>query len=402
VDTRTALQFAESELLQALPEPYFSQLVAGVRAAHATTPGGVADLARGNPEVPPPPHVIAALIEASQRLDVHGYPPFAGMPALREACVRHQAEVFGVELDPATEVVVVPGTKTAIALCAMALANSGDAILMPDPGYADYPSGIGVARARKVSLPLDASAEFAPDWGAVPAADLGAATMAFLNYPANPCGTVAGDDVFPTAIEMAHRHSIAIVHDLAYGELRFDRRAPQSFLATPGAKDVGVELVSMSKTWCMAGWRVGFVCGNAELVARVQTLLDHLTVGVFMPLQLAAVAALDGPQDSVEQLRVTYGDRQKRVAEALGIPMSPASYYTWLKLPNRLTCGDLLTTYRVALAPGEGFGPRGEGWARLSVAVDDATLDKGLQRLAAAFGDYSVATASSTGASAST
>lgn len=373
---------AHPNLLRRLPEPYFSQLVAGVHSANARIPGGVVDLARGNPEVPPPPHVIESLVAAARRPDVHGYPPFAGLPELREAFALHQQEVFGVDLDPEREVVVVPGTKTAIALCAMALAGPRDAILMPDPGYADYPSGIAIAGARRASLPLDAACGFAPDWDAVADVDLTEARMAFLNYPANPCGNVAGPGVFAEAVTVAQRYGIRIVHDLAYGELAFDGSPARSFLAEPGAKEAGVELVSMSKTWCMAGWRVGFVCGSAAIVERVQTLLDHLTVGVYMPLQHASIAALTGPQDSVERLRLTYAQRHRRTAAALGTVPSAASYYAWLRLPDGVTCERLLHEHRVALAPGEGFGARGRGWARLSVAVDDAQLDEGLARLA--------------------
>lgn len=363
-----------------LPAPYFSQLVSNVRQVAAIRPGGVADLARGNPEVPPPAHVLAAAENAMQR-DIHGYPPFAGLPELREAFCDHQREVFGVELDPDHEVVVVPGTKTAIGLVCMALAGPGDAVLVPDPGYPDYFSGVALAGADVVPLVLDAAAGFAPDYESVAATDLARARMQFLNYPSNPCGAVAGAEIFEHAIDLAQRTNTPIVHDLAYGELTFNGARQCSFLSVDGARDVGVELVSMSKTWCLAGWRIGFVCGNAEIVGRVRALLDHLTVGVPTVLQIGAIAALAGPQDSVAQLRSTYGRRMDQLAKALGIPPSEGSYYLWWKLPEGISSHQLLHEHGVAVAPGEGFGARGQGWGRISVAVSDDQLELGIQRL---------------------
>lgn len=365
-----------------LPTPYFSQLVSSVREVAAIRPGGVIDLARGNPEVPPPAHVLAAAESAMQR-DIHGYPPFAGLPELREAFCAHQHEAFGIELDPDHEVVVVPGTKTAIGLVCMALAGPGDAVLVPDPGYPDYFSGVALAGADVVPLVLDAAAGFAPDYASVASSDLTRARMQFLNYPSNPCGALADAEVFERAIEVAQQTNTPIVHDLAYGELTFNGVRQRSFLSVDGARDVGVELVSMSKTWCLAGWRIGFVCGNAEIVGRVRTLLDHLTVGVPTVLQIGAIAALAGPQDSVAELRSTYGRRMSRLADALDVPASDGSYYLWWKLPDGITADRLLRDNGVAVAPGEGFGARGRGWGRISVAVSDDQLEHGITRLKA-------------------
>ena len=375
----------ESALLHGLPEPYFSTLVRTVREAHRTTPGGVIDLARGNPELPPPAHVVEALRAAALEPGAHGYPPFAGMPELTEAFAHRFAEVYGVRLDPATEVIVVPGTKTAIALICMALAGRGDTVLVPDPGYPDYYSGVGVAGAQAAPLPLDAAAAFAPDWAAIAPDDLARVRMAFLNYPSNPCGTRATPALFDEAVAWAQRTGVPIVHDLAYGELVFDGQPPLSFLASEGAREVGVELVTMSKTYCMAGCRVGFVCGNPALIERIRTLLDHLTVGVHMPIQHAAIAALRGPQGSVAALRDGYGRRATLIAQALECDRAQGSYYTWLRLPEGLTFERLLHDYRVAVAPGAGFGARGEGWARVSAAVSDEQLEEGLHRLGMAF-----------------
>jgi aminotransferase len=191
--------------------------------------------------------------------------------------------------------------------------------------------------------------------------------------------------VFEAAVAYAGRTGTAVVHDAAYVDLVFDGRAPASFLARPGAKEVGVELWSMSKTYGMAGWRIGFVLGNAEIVERVNLLSDHARVGIFAPLQEAAIAALTGPQDSVEARRAAYERRRDQVAAALPEPpVCEGTFYVWLRLPEGLTAERLLLEHRVAVAPGEGFGPSGRGWTRLSLAVTDETLERGLERLAPA------------------
>jgi aminotransferase len=213
------------------------------------------------------------------------------------------------------------------------------------------------------------------------------AAVCYLNYPSNPTARVAPGGLFDEAVAWGERHGGLVFHDFAYGDLVFDGRAPSSFLATPGAREVGVELFSMSKTYGMAGWRLGFVVGNAEIVARINELQDHLFAGIFEPLQRAAIAALTGPQDSVEARRATYERRRDRALVALsGLETySEGSFYVWLRLPDGVRADGLLIEHRVALAPGEGFGARGAGWARLSLAVADDVLDLGLERLEAAF-----------------
>jgi len=331
--------------------------------------------------VGPPAHVVERLAEAARDRRAHGYAPFRGLPELKEAVAARYRGVYGVDLDPEREVAVVPGTKTALVELALVLAEPGGAVLLPDPGYADYPSAVALAGARLVPLPLDPAAGWAPDFEAAPTRDVAAA---YLNYPSNPCAACAPPGTFAAAVRYGLRTGAAIVHDLAYGDLVFDGRAPASFLAEPGAKDVGVELFSMSKSYGMAGWRLGFVVGSAELVARVELLQDHVRAGIFRPVQEAAVAALTGPQESVEERRAAYERRRDRVVEALGQGRSEGTFFCWVELPRGLDAATLLTAHRVAVAPGEGFGATGEGWVRLSLAVDDGTLEAGLERLAAA------------------
>jgi aminotransferase len=367
--------------LERLPQQYFGVLLASV-ARHATLEGEpLIDLGRGNPETGPPPHVVEALCRAAERPDVHGYSSFRGLPTLREALAERYRSHYGVELDPTTEVAVVPGTKTAIVELSLVLADEGQTVVLPDPYYPDYPSAPALAGARTGLLPLTPSRGWAPDFSRAPAGDVAAV---YLNYPNNPCAVAVPDGAFEDAIEYAHRTGAAVVHDFAYGDLVFDGREPRSFLATPGAKDVGVEIFSMSKSYGMAGWRVGFVVGNAEIVERINLLNDHCRVGIFRPIQEACIAALTGPQDSVAERRDTYQRRRDRVAEVLGPITCEGTFYVWLKLPNGLTAETLLTEHRLAVAPGEGFGPSGAGWVRLSLAVSDETLELGLERLARA------------------
>lgn len=367
--------------LERLPDQYFAALLRRVALAAADGGEPVVDLGRGNPELGPPPHVVERLAQAADDPRAHGYPPFAGLAELREAIVRRYAGVYGVELDPEREVAVVPGTKTSLVELALVLAERGDTVLLPDPGYPDYRSGVALAGARLVPLPLDPAAGWAPRFESAPRNGVAAA---YLNYPSNPCAVRAPEGAFAAAVRYAERTGAAIVHDFAYGDLVFDARAPASFLAEPGAKDAGVEMFSLSKTYGMAGWRLGFVLGNAEVVARVELLQDHARAGIFRPVQEAGAAALTGPQASVEARRAAYERRRDRVFAVLGRGRSEGTFFCWLELPDGLTAERLLTEHRVAVAPGEGFGARGAGWARLSLAVSDETLERGLERLSRA------------------
>jgi len=365
--------------LERLPEQYFTWLLTRVAAARAEPGEPLLDLGRGNPEVGPPPHVVEALAEAARDPHAHGYAPFRGLSRLREAIAARYASEYGVELDPEREVAVIPGTKTAIVELCLALAERGSTVVLPDPGYPDYPSGVAMAAAKLGTLPLD---DGRPVWADAPREDVAAV---YLNYPSNPCAVCAPEGVFAEAVAYAGDTGAAVVHDFAYGDLVFDARPRESFLATPGARDVGVEMFSMSKTYGMAGWRLGFVVGNAEIVTRMDMLSNHGRAGIFAPLQEAAIAALSGPQDSVDERRDRYQARRDRVLEALPLEaVSEGTFYVWLTLPPDLTVATLLTEARVALAPGEGFGSLGAGKARLSLAIDDETLNEGLERLAAA------------------
>jgi L-glutamine---4-(methylsulfanyl)-2-oxobutanoate aminotransferase len=369
--------------LDRLPPQYFTALLARVAAAAHGAGEPLVDLGRGNPEVGPPPHVVERLAQVSREQRAHGYPPFRGLPELRVAIASRYSDVYGVELDPETEVAVVPGTKTALVELAMVLAERGSRVLLPDPGYPDYPSGVALAAARLEPLRLDPDDGWAPRWEEAPRDDVAAV---YLNYPSNPCAVAAPPGVFADAVRFAAETGAAIVHDFAYGDLVFDGRRPQSFLATEHARDYGVEMFSMSKTYGMAGWRLGFVLGNAEIVERVDLLQDHARAGIFVAVQEAGIAALTGPQESVAKRRDTYERRRDRLLAGLAEtrvrePVCEGTFYVWIQLPEDIALEQLLEEHRVAVAPGDGFGASGEGWARLSVAVTDEQLEQGLERL---------------------
>jgi L-glutamine---4-(methylsulfanyl)-2-oxobutanoate aminotransferase len=375
------------ERLDRLPEQYFTVLLARVAEAARRDGAALVDLGRGNPEVGPPPHVIERLAESAREQRAHGYPPFRGIPELREAIADRYRSLYGVELDPETEVAVLPGTKTALVELAVVLAERGSRVLLPDPGYPDYPSGVALAGATVEPLRLDPDRGWAPRWDEAPREDVAAV---YLNYPSNPCAVAAPAGVFESAVAFAAETGGAVVHDFAYGDLVFDGRSAESFLATANAKNVGVEMFSMSKTYGMAGWRLGFVVGNAEIVERMELLQDHARAGIFVPIQEAGIAALRGPQESVTERRGAYQRRRDRVLEALAgtdvpAPVCEGTFYVWIMLPEGLTLERLLEEYRVAVAPGDGFGATGSGWARLSLAVTDEQLEQGLERLVRAF-----------------
>jgi aminotransferase len=376
-------------VFDALPEQYFAGILAAAAEARARPGPPLIDLGRGNPDLPPPAHAIEALraAAADTSVAVHGYPPFSGLADLRAAIAEHYAREHGIALDPDREVAVVPGTKTAIMLATQAAAGPGDGVLLPDPGYPDYRSGVALAGAREVALPLDPAAGHQPDLDAVPAAARERARLLVLNYPSNPCAVCAAPGTFGAAVDYARAHGMWLLNDLAYGFLAFDGRRARSVLEVDGARECALELWSPSKIYGMAGWRVGFCVGNAELVERVKELCDHLFAGVFFAVQAATEAALRGSQEHVAERRAVYQARRDRLVSTLraagaDLAAPEGTFYGWLRLPEGLAAEQVLDEARVAIAPGAGFGAAGAGYARLSFAVADADLDEGARRLA--------------------
>jgi aminotransferase len=383
---------SEPPLFARLPEQYFTRILAAAVAARDAPGPRLIDLGRGNPDLPPPGHAIEALRAAAletQTVAVHGYPPFQGRPDLRAAIAERYLADHGVALDPDREVAVVPGTKTGIMLATLAAAGEGDGVLLPDPGYPDYRSAVALAAAREVPLPLNASMKHQPDYDAVPAAERERARLLVLNYPSNPCAVCAAPGTFDAAVAFAREHGCWLLNDLAYGFLAFDSRRGASVLESDGARDVAIELWSPSKIYGMAGWRVGFAVGAAELVGRIKSLLDHTAAGVWTGLQRGLVAALRGDQEHVATRREVYRLRRDALVgtvRAAGgeIDAPEGTFYAWWRPPPGLTADRLLAEHRLAVAPGEGFGARGAGWVRLSLALPDDDVREGAQRLALA------------------
>jgi aminotransferase len=374
-------------LFARLPEQFFAKIVGASLAAAAEPGERFIDLGRGNPDLPPPPHAIEALREAALETAtpaVHGYPPFSGLPALREAIAARYAADHGVTLDPDTEVAVIPGTKTGIMLAVLAAAGPGETVLLPDPGYPDYPSGVALAGARQGVLPLDPGDDWQPAWDLVEAGDV---ALTVLNYPSNPCAVCERPGTFEAAVAFAAERGSWLLHDLAYGFLAFDGHRARSVLEVEGAREVAVELWSPSKIYGMAGWRVGFAVGNAELVRRINEQLVHVAVGVWSGLQRGLQAALESDQSDVHERAAIYLARRDRLigtlrAAGADIAAPEGTFYAWWRLPDGLTPERLMREARVGVAPGEGFGARGAGYARLSLALPDADVDEAAARLA--------------------
>ena len=370
------------DLFAALPEQYFTRIMRAAAAASALPGPRVINLGRGNPDLPPPPQALDALnAELAASGGMHGYPPFQGRPKLREAIAAHYLRDHGVELDPDREVAVVPGTKTAIMLAVLACADAGQGVALPDPGYPDYLSAVALAAARTVALPLDPAAGWQPDLDAL--GDERPALMV-LNYPSNPCAACEAPGTFEAAVAWAHERGAWLLNDLAYAFLAFDGRRARSVLEIDGAREVAVELWSPSKVYGMAGWRVGFAVGSAELVGRIRLLVDHVAAGVPVALQHGLEAALSGDQGHVRERFEVYRRRRDVLVQGLGVEPPEGTFYAWWRLPEGLTAERLLAEQRVAVAPGEGFGARGAGYARLSLALDDDDLAEAVGRLAAA------------------
>lgn len=348
------------------------------------------DLGIGDPDLPTPPHVIDALARAAREPRNHRYPDYEGLLSFRTAAAAWYRQRFGVVLDPATEVLTLIGSKEGTAHIPLAFVNPGDVVLVPDPGYPVYAAGTWFAGGEPYFLPLRAEREFLPDLDAIPAEVLRRAKMLFLNYPNNPTAACATREFFERVVRFAQRHGIVVCHDAMYSELRFDGYEPPSFLQVPGAKEVGVEFHSCSKSYSMTGWRIGFVVGNRQVLAGLGRIKTNVDSGVFQAVQEAAIAALGGPQDCVAHARAVYQERRDLVVAGLrklGLPVAPprATFFVWAPVPNgsdsRKWASRLLQDVGVVVTPGVGFGPSGEGYYRIALTVDKARIAEALERL---------------------
>lgn len=382
-------QFVPARRLAKLPSQLFARLVATTAALQA---GGhdVINLGQGNPDLPTPGHVVEALQRAAADPITHKYPPFSGIKTLKEAAAGWYEREYNVALDPEKELCILIGAKLGLQEISLCLLDEGDICLMPDPGYPDYWSGAALAGATSFPLPLTAANRFLPDLSAVPKEVAQAAKLMFLNFPTNPTGAVASREFFRDVVAFAGENHIAVAHDLAYGDLVFDGRERISFLQTPGAREVGVEFCTLSKSYNMAGWRIGFAAGNSEMIAAMNLLQDHLNCSQWGAIQRAAAAALTGPQDCVRELCAEYQRRRDTwvaAAREIGWEIAPqaGSFFVWCPVPQKFTSESfadlLLRECHVVVAPGVGFGPQGEGYVRVSLTTTPDRLQQAAQRI---------------------
>jgi LL-diaminopimelate aminotransferase len=350
----------------------------------------VISLGIGDPDLATPPAVVEALAAAARDPATHRYPTNHGSDEFRETAATFYRERFGVVLDPETDVVPALGGKEAVGHVALVLLDPGGTALSPDPGYPPYTSGPLFAGAEVHYLPLEETNGFLPDLGAVPDDVAARANVLFLNYPNNPTGAIVEPGYFGRAVEFARRHDLVVVHDNAYSEICFDDYRAPSFLETPGAKDVGIEIFSPSKGWNMTGWRSGFVAGNAEVVERYRQLKTNLDSGMFEAVQRATIAALTEARDFPREMSEVYSRRRDLVVEALaaiGLEVEPprATPYFWVRVPAGYTsesfAGLVLEQAAVVVSPGPAYGPSGEGFVRLSLTVPDDRLAEAMRRM---------------------
>ncbi|AXI10358.1 LL-diaminopimelate aminotransferase [Oceanobacillus zhaokaii] len=378
-----------SKRLNNLPTQFFASLVEKVSVAVADG-RDVINLGQGNPDQPTPAHIVKALQQAVETPATHKYSPFRGTVQLKQAAADFYKRTYNVDLDPNTEVAILGGTKIGLVELPLALMNEGDLMLLPDPGYPDYLSGVALANVKYETIPLLYENNYLPDYDALTETQRQQAKLLYINYPNNPTGATASISFFEETVKLAKEADIGIVHDFAYGAIGFENEKPVSFLQAAGAKDVGIELYTLSKTYNMAGWRVGFAVGNAKMIEAINLIQDHLFVSLFPAVQEAAVMALSESQECVTELVKLYEGRRntlltecRRIGWEIDAPKG--SFFAWLPVPKGYTSeafADLLLEKAdVAVAAGNGFGEYGEGYVRIGLLVDGERLKEAINRI---------------------
>lgn len=378
-----------SKKLQQLPPQFFAALVQKVNSA-LEEGRDVINLGQGNPDQPTPPHIIQALQEAADNPQNHKYSPFRGITELRQAAADFYKREYNVDINPDTEVAILGGTKIGLVELPLAVLNPGDTMLLPDPGYPDYLSGVVLGDVNFEVMPLFAENDFLPDYHALPNDVKEKAKLLYLNYPNNPTGGTATLAFFEETVRFAKEHNIIVSHDFAYGAIGFDGNKPISFLQAEGAKDVGIEMYTLSKTFNMAGWRIGFAVGNADIIAAINLIQDHLFCSQFPAIQQAAAVALTASQECADELRATY-ERRRNVlieeAQRIGwqVTAPKGSFFAWLPVPVGYTSEQfadlLLEKADIAVAAGNGFGQYGEGYIRVGLLVSEERLREAIHRI---------------------
>jgi alanine-synthesizing transaminase len=366
--------------------PYVIAEVNGMRAAARAEGRDIIDLGMGNPDLPPPQHVIDKLCEVAKKPSAHGYSASRGIPGVRKAQANYYGRRFGVDLDPETEVVMTLGSKEGLASLATAITAPGDVVLAPNPSYPIHTFGFIIAGATIRSVPTTPDERYWESLDRAMRYSVPRPSVLIVNYPSNPTAETVDLAFYERLVTWARENKVWVLSDLAYSELYYDGKPTRSILEVPGAKDVAVEFTSMSKTFSMAGWRVGFAVGNQKLIAALTRVKSYLDYGAFTPIQAATCAALNGPQDIVATNRDLYQKRRDVLVESFGragwdIPSPPASMFAWAPLPPALRhlgslefSKQLLTQAEVAVAPGVGYGEDGEGYVRIALVENEQRL----------------------------
>lgn len=378
-----------AQRLSALPPYVFARL--DELKARAREQGlDLIDLGMGNPDGPTPEPVVEAAAAAIRNVKNHGYPPFEGTANFRQTITDWYQRRYGVKLDPDGEALPLLGSKEGLTHLAMAYVNPGDAVLVPTPAYPAHFRGPAIAGGEIIDLVLTAENDWLIDLAAIPDAVAQRAKLLYFNYPNNPTAATAPREFFEEVVAFARRHEIMLVHDLCYAELAFDGYQPTSLLEIPGAKEISVEFHTLSKTYNMAGWRVGFVVGNRHIIQGLRTLKTNLDYGIFAALQTAAETALNLPDVYLHEVQARYRSRRDFLVEGLGslgweVPKTKATMYLWVPCPPGMGSTDfalgVLQQTGVVVTPGNAFGPGGEGYVRISLIADCDRLGEALGRL---------------------
>ncbi len=374
--------FSEFQRIKRLP-PYVFNIVNELKAKARARGEDIVDFGMGNPDQAAPRHIVDKLVEAAQRRDTHRYSVSRGIPRLRRAICIWYENRYGVRLDPETEAIVTIGSKEGLAHLALATVGPGDAVLVPNPTYPIHPYGFVIAGADIRHVPLMPGVDFFAELEKAIKDSWPKPKMLVLNFPGNPTTQCVELDFFERVVAIAREHGIWVVHDLAYADIVFDGYRAPSFLQVPGAKDVGVEFFTLSKSYNMPGWRVGFMCGNPTLVNALARIKSYLDYGMFTPIQVAAITALEGPQDCVTEIRETYRRRRDVLCAGLnnlGWTVDPpkATMFVWAPIPEPYRpmgslefAKKLLTEAKVAVSPGVGFGEYGDGFVRFALIENE-------------------------------
>lgn len=379
----------KSKRIEKLPVYLFAQIDRAKREAIAKGVD-IIDFGVGDPDLPTPDHIIEALSKAAQDPKNHRYPTYEGMLKFRQTVASWYRKRFKVELDPEREVLTLIGAKEGIGHIPLAFINEGDIALIPDPGYPVYQAGVTLAGGVPHTMPLLRGNDFLPDLGAIDRKIAKKAKLIFLNYPNNPTSAVADKDFFKRVVAFAKENEIIVCHDATYSELGYDDYKPPSSLEIPEAKEVGIEFHSLSKTYNMTGWRIGFACGNSDILAGLGSIKTNIDSGVFQAIQYAGIEALTGPQDCIAENVVTYKKRRDILVNGLNrlgwdIPLPKVAFYVWISVPQGYTsakiCEILLKECGIVMTPGNGFGKSGEGYIRAALTVDKSRIEEAVRRI---------------------